>query len=154
MILCHIVERSVRRLKTQKMRPHFWLHELICKCSCGEVLIHEGQLDLLEAVRVWWGQAIRANSHYRCKLHNAAVGGYPQSCHMDGEATDINIDPNKLTEEKLQEFLEVCAKNGAREVGLYYDKHFCHISVGCTAPDDEDNMRIIHGHRIRVFIRR
>lgn len=35
------------------------------------------------------GQPIAIRSGYRCRVHNAAVGGVPRSQHLDGRAVDI-----------------------------------------------------------------
>ncbi len=48
-------------------------------------------MDALEAFRAAVGKPVIINSGYRCPIHNAAVGGAPNSQHMLGEAADIRV---------------------------------------------------------------
>ena len=59
----------------------------------------DGKLvEYLQKIRDHFGKAVHINSGYRCKTHNASVGGASQSNHMDGEAADIRIDGVKPIE--------------------------------------------------------
>jgi hypothetical protein len=54
--------------------------------------VDENLVKYLQKIRSHFGKSVYINSGYRCKTHNAAVGGASASNHMDGEAADIRID--------------------------------------------------------------
>lgn len=74
---------------------HFTWRELACKCGrCTiparvrvNLATQAAHLELLRAAL--GGGPLNVFSAYRCPAHNKAVGGAPQSEHMDGTATDI-----------------------------------------------------------------
>ena len=59
---------------------------------CSSTLVDENLIKYLQKIRNHFGKSVHINSGYRCKTHNAAVGGASKSNHMDGEAADIRID--------------------------------------------------------------
>lgn len=63
--------------------------QFLCKC-CGK-LVHSSKkiIDFLVAVRCLYKHPIIVTSHYRCKRHNEAVGGHPESKHLTGSAIDV-----------------------------------------------------------------
>jgi len=71
------------------MSKHFTEVELSCKCGCGDANMDNGFIALLERVRVAYGRGMVLSSAYRCKAHNEAVGGVPQSPHLLGRAVDV-----------------------------------------------------------------
>ena len=58
---------------------------------CSSTKVDEKLVEYLQKIRDYFGKAVNINSGYRCKTHNASVGGASQSNHMDGEAADIRI---------------------------------------------------------------
>ncbi len=78
---------------------HFSDDELQCQgTECGPEFIGchiigttQALVDALEAFRAAVGKPVIINSGYRCPVHNAAVGGAPNSQHMLGEAADIRV---------------------------------------------------------------
>lgn len=73
-----------------------WFTEKEFKCRCCGELPAEVQgnvkalvANVLDPAREKLGLPITVNSGYRCKKHNAEVGGVAQSQHLLGEAADI-----------------------------------------------------------------
>ncbi|MBR1652192.1 MAG: peptidase M15 [Alloprevotella sp.] len=68
--------------------------EFVCRC-CGELPplaranVRALVANVLDPVREKLGKPIVVNSGYRCRKHNQAVGGVPNSQHIAGEAADI-----------------------------------------------------------------
>lgn len=58
---------------------------------CLTTSIDSKLVEYLQKIRDHFGKSVNINSGYRCKTHNASVGGASQSNHMDGEAADIRI---------------------------------------------------------------
>lgn len=71
---------------------HFDTAEMACHCSCGFDKVDPELVKRLEALRVLAGNvSIHINDACRCPAHNKAVGGEPNSFHMQGKAADIKI---------------------------------------------------------------
>jgi len=77
--------------QSQKLSPHFKRSEFSCKCGCGFSLPDAELLSVLEGVRQHFGKPVNINSAYRCPAHNQAVGGAPNSAHVQGIAADIDV---------------------------------------------------------------
>jgi zinc D-Ala-D-Ala carboxypeptidase len=67
---------------------NFSAKELACPC-CGVMGVKKTSADRLQKLREKFGKSISLTSAYRCAKHNKAVGGAPQSFHMQGMAFDI-----------------------------------------------------------------
>ena len=84
---------------TLEIRPgltseHFSEAELCChgtNCCANRNGVKQALLDGLEALRAIVGVPITVDDAYRCPIHNAAVGGVPNSEHEQGIAADIKI---------------------------------------------------------------
>lgn len=68
------------------------------KCQCGgkycngyPVEMSSKLIDILEALREYFGKPITITSGLRCSKHNKAVGGVSNSMHQYGKAADIYI---------------------------------------------------------------
>lgn len=136
-----------------KISKDFTLKESMCKCGCNTSILITPQIELVQAVRNWhfskYQVGVQINSWSRCPKHNKAVGGYKFSKHTTGTATDIAIDPHRLEADGyLQDFLNVCAKNGAKEIGLYWNHSFIHIATEATSKNMTHN---IDGIKFRLF---
>ena len=85
--------RSYPRGADVQLTPHIHLREVECGCgACPRTPVDLDHLRRLETLRArLGGRPIRITSGYRCRRHNAAVGGHPTSEHMDGLATDVVV---------------------------------------------------------------
>ena len=94
------IETSIKNAPNYYVTEHFMYSDFICPC-CDRLRIvpaFYSHISLLEQMRSDLGFDILINSGYRCKDHNAEVGGSPRSWHLIF-ATDIqpeDIDPYKL----------------------------------------------------------
>lgn len=82
-------------------------------------------LDVLEEMRKDLGVPLQINSGYRCPEHNAAVGGVPDSQHVQGVAADVQVPPG-LT---VKEVAAAAERAGADGIGYYYDDNFVHVDT-------------------------
>lgn len=106
-----------------KYSPHFSKKELACKC-CGEPgPIASELIEALEELRKMAGCPLIVTSGYRCKRHNAEVGGAKDSQHMKGTAADVKA--------KTLTPLELCALAAQipaiKGIGIY--ESWLHIDV-------------------------
>lgn len=83
------------QLSTNFKSTEFDCHGSGC---CSSTLVDEKLVNYLQKIRSHFGKSVNINSGYRCKTHNASVGGASKSNHMDGEAADIRIDGIKPIE--------------------------------------------------------
>lgn len=99
-----------------------------CVHCGGAVYIAPMLIVALEEIRERFGTGLTILSGYRCKQHNAEIGGSRESMHVLGCAADIQvpygIDP-------MQFYYGVCAvaesfRGGA---GLYISQRFVHIDL-------------------------
>lgn len=98
------------------------------KCKCGRCASNYVDIRLvkgLQELRDLIGKPIIINSATRCKEHNKAVGGVPNSQHVLGRAADIRVDG--MATSKLAEYAEMvdAFKNGG--IGIY--RTFVHVDV-------------------------
>lgn len=99
--------------------PNFSPDEIRCK-GTGELKINIRALNNLQKLRYHWNKPIQILSGYRSESHNAAVGGAPNSYHLQGRAFDIPIlDEN---------FILLAQSCGFRGIGRYAT--FTHIDTG------------------------
>ena len=106
--------------------PRFNPREFACKC-CGNILFTKESADAwdkIQAFRDIVKVPVIINSAYRCKKHNANVGGAPNSYHLKGVAFDIPI-----TDRLPRHVIHAAArKAGFKGFGDY--KTFVHIDTG------------------------
>ena len=124
-----------------KLSEHFDDYEFWCKgedqgtCNCGHSLkIDPLLIKKLEELRAdIGGYPLYINSGYRCKVHNARVGGAYNSQHTMGTAADI-ARPEQL---HMGEFEWYIKKHNFDGVGIYYGADFIHVDVrdGGTNPN-------------------
>ena len=80
---------------------YFRMTEFECRCWCGMPAAAKENIEALvenclDPVRALFGKPIKVNSGYRCRKHNAEVGGATRSQHLcqDGSAAaDICAEP-------------------------------------------------------------
>ncbi|MEG3637667.1 D-Ala-D-Ala carboxypeptidase family metallohydrolase [Magnetococcus sp. PR-3] len=72
--------------------PHFSHDELQCRCGCGQALMDERFMALLEELRMAFGKPMPLTSAYRCPNHNAAVSSSGHDGpHTTGCAVDVQV---------------------------------------------------------------
>jgi uncharacterized protein YcbK (DUF882 family) len=116
-----------------QITPHFNIYEFRCRAN-NEILINAdviAHIQRLEKFRQWYKRAIIVNSGYRTPEHNKSIGGAPESQHLLGIATDINLPLGEfkaLNKQRQNEFLqnikkkwtEICNADGlGGGVGFY-----------------------------------
>ena len=107
-----------------QLTENFRVWEFRCKCGrCKTALIDEVLVAQLQAIRNRFGASVNITSGYRCSAHNKAVGGDPNSSHMQGMAADIVV--TGVTPRRVAEFAE---SMGIVRIGLY--DSFVHIGSG------------------------
>ena len=108
---------------------HFKNNELICHCGCGQNLMDEKFLGLLEDLRLWFGKPINLSSGYRCPSHNANVSSSGMSGpHTTGKAVDILVHG-----ENARCLLKGVLAINFTGIGISqkgsYDKRFIHVDT-------------------------
>lgn len=107
---------------------HFKRRELQCKCGCGFCEPTAEFLELIEHVREILDVPMYVHSAQRCRRHNAAIGGSPNSKHMTGQALDFDCG-NRLSPVAIYNILLAKYIHGELPelggMGLY--KSFVHI---------------------------
>ena len=97
---------------------HYLYSDFICPC-CDRLKIIPAffkHVRLLEEMREMVGFPVVVTSGYRCREHNAKVGGAPKSWHMLF-ATDVA--PGEEDEAKLKKIYEAALELGFGGVGMY-----------------------------------
>ena len=107
-----------------QLSKNFKLREFRCKCGCGKALVDDKLVEFLQRIRDHFGKSVNINSGCRCATLNKAVGGDPNSSHMQGMAADIVVKGVQARE--VAKFAESI---GVRRIGLY-DAGFVHIGSG------------------------
>ena len=102
---------------TGNLVEHFSLNEMANNQDGGKLVLTPEVVrhaQMMEELRKWYNKPMNVNSWYRTKEFNASVGGDPNSCHLDGIATDIAL-PN-LTAQRITNFTNkwklICEKYG------------------------------------------
>jgi uncharacterized protein YcbK (DUF882 family) len=115
-----------------QITTHFDTTEFDCVCgACTENYIDQGLVDLLEKVRVKFGESLTITSGYRCPAHNKAVGGAVGSQHPNGLAADVK--PTNSTKEKLDKLYAICY-DIFDNIGDGRPKGFIHVDVRPAKP--------------------
>lgn len=102
-----------------RLSRNLWAHEVHCqgKGCCTESVVSKRMVDTFQAIRDDYGEAIEITtadgSGFRCRTHNAAVGGAVGSLHLTGDAFDLHCR-NKA---KLLPVVEKHITDG--EIGTY-----------------------------------
>ena len=108
-----------------QITAHFNSAEFKCKCknkSCATTEIDHALVDILQQIRNHFGAEVTINSAYRCKKHNAAVGGAKDSFHIQGRAADI-----KVSGVKPKLVAQYAEHIGVKGIGLY--DTFVHVDT-------------------------
>jgi uncharacterized protein YcbK (DUF882 family) len=92
-----LIVRGLREAhrRAVQLTQHFRDTEFMCECGCtapDAIRLRWFEVAAaLEKARVIVGRPITIISGYRCKKRNAAVGGAPESEHIEGTAVDIAV---------------------------------------------------------------
>ena len=105
-----------------RLTAHFKRCEFDCKCGCKTTLHDPALSKKLERLREQIGAAVTLTSGYRCKTHNAAVGGSSSSYHVKGQAADIKSKLNPVA-------LAILARQYFNGVGLYWHSGAAFVHV-------------------------
>ena len=116
------------------MSEHFNYPETSCRCGCGYNPVSDVLLGFLEDLRAAINEqyatpetgeiGLNLNCVCRCPDHNAAVGGVPNSQHVEGTAADIDVTTLPIDVDTLA---DLCVSLNADGVGRY--PNFVHADV-------------------------
>lgn len=106
---------------------YFKKEEFKCSC-CSENKINDQLLRKLDEAREIAQTPFKINSGYRCKKHNAKIGGEPESAHTLGLACDISAQ----TSAQKYKILSALLKVGFERIGVY--KTFIHCDIDEQKP--------------------
>lgn len=82
---------SLSKDGNKKLSANFSVREFRCKDGSDKILICQETVDILQAVRNYFGQPVTINSAYRTPSWNKKVGGASSSQHVKGTACDIKV---------------------------------------------------------------
>lgn len=112
-----------------RLTEHFTVEEMRCRCGCGECLVRPELMQALEELRSKGPEPIIVNDGYRCKRHNAEVGGVPLSEHPRGIAADLEI--KGLTLQQMYDRAKLVPNFLKGGIGVY-DGGFIHVDIRGT----------------------
>ena len=115
--------------------PNFTRDEFACGCGCGFDEIDPLLVSTLQRLRDEVQRPVIVNSGCRCKSHNSAVKGAPNSQHMRGKAADIRIDG--MTSQQIVDILRRLYLDGEIYVGYVYAINGNSIHVDVRAPQSQ-----------------
>ena len=98
---------------------HFEKKEFACPC-CGAVVLQDEFAERLDVSRSIAKVPFKINSGYRCKAHNASVGGKDTSSHRLGWAADIEAKSSRIR----YKILDGLIRAGIKRIGV--GKTFIH----------------------------
>ena len=117
-----------------KLTENFSMDEFECKCGCVmPEFVKKNVQELAENLQVLRNHVGRLNltNAYRCKYHNADVGGAVNSQHPKGKAADIksrDINPKDMA--AIVDDLMKCESFKLGGVGIY--NTFTHVYIRGT----------------------
>ena len=114
---------------------NFKRDEFLCPCGCGFDDIDPLIVTTLQRLRDEVQRPVIVNSGCRCRSHNAAVKGAPQSQHMQGKAADIRIDG--MTSREIFDTLRRLYLDGELYVGYVYAINGRSVHVDVRAPQSQ-----------------
>lgn len=114
-----------------KLTNNFSLSEFKCKCGCKmPAFVKENVKELAENLQVLRDVVGRIDltNAYRCKEHNADVGGSTNSQHIKGKAADIKsntLSPSEIA--SITDDLMKSEKFKLGGIGIY--NTFTHVDI-------------------------
>ncbi len=118
-----------------RLSENFRLAEFHCKGKncCSQTLIDDKLTELLQKLREKLKTGINISSGYRCRRHNASVGGVAASNHVKGKAADLvvpGVDPLEVA--------KAAESVGFKGIILYTRKRFVHVAI-CDTKNFQKN---------------
>lgn len=99
-------------------------------CShCGVIKLAAGFLDRLNELRHEFNQPMHITSMCRCKAHNTAIGGKPDSFHLTSHpwgCCAADVATTNWTSQKKWQFVNMAMQRGW-SIGINWQKGFIHI---------------------------
>ena len=117
-----------------QLTSNFSLEEFECKCGCEmPEFVKKNIIELAENLQVLRDTVGRVDltNAYRCKYHNADVGGSINSQHLKGKAADIKsktLSPNEIAVRTNDLMKNESFKLGG--IGIY--NTFTHVDIRGT----------------------
>ena len=90
--MAKVTEYSLTKDGNRRLTTHFKVHEFRCHDGSDKILICMETVNILEAIRSYFGKPVYINSAYRTPSWNKKVGGATSSQHVKGTACDIRVD--------------------------------------------------------------
>lgn len=112
---------SLQRDGDKNVSKNFKVREFRCKDGSDKILICKETVEILQAVRDYFGRPVGINSAYRTEWWNKKVGGASSSQHVKGTACDIQVAG--VPSWAVAGFLEM----NYRDNGIGYYSTFTHI---------------------------
>ena len=114
-----------------KLTKNFSLSEFECKCGCDmPKFVKPNILELAENLQILRDEIGRLDltNAYRCKEHNADVGGSTSSQHLLGKAADIKS--KTLNPKEVAEGVDDLMKSEAFKIGgIGIYNTFTHVDI-------------------------
>jgi uncharacterized protein YcbK (DUF882 family) len=106
--------------------------EVRCPCGCMDRIsdfwmVDPGVVAIFHAWRLLLGHPLKITSFVRCRVHNAKIGGAPDSLHLCGAAIDFVDEKSEITSAYLDRLNKVV---GAGGLGIYPDDGHFHVDCG------------------------
>lgn len=116
-------------IEEKEMSKWKWFNKEEFSCpDCGENGIKDELIDVLDRIRDKVDMPMIITSGWRCKKHNAEVGGKPSSAHLTGEAADVACEFDRTRYLLIKAALE----EGIKRIGV--GKDFLHFDISTSLP--------------------
>lgn len=87
-----VLTYSLKNDGDKYISSNFKIREFRCKDGSDRIKLSPQTIEVLEALRNWFGRPVHINSAYRTPKYNRKIGGASRSRHVVGDACDIRID--------------------------------------------------------------
>lgn len=114
-----------------RLSENFTSEEMACR-HCQKQKIDDKVIAMAQELRDYLGKPMHVTSGYRCKVHNANIGGVNNSYHTKGMALDFVVRGD------MEDMQEKCRKLWSKKtilrggLGIYTGNKgtFIHIDIG------------------------
>ena len=113
---------------------HFKIEEFACPC-CNKRSMDDEFLAAIDTCRDMAGIPFVITSGFRCKKHNAEIGGKPNSAHLRGLAADIKCLDSRSREIIIRNIFRVCHLH-KYPVRIGIAKNFIHWDIDKNLPNN------------------